>query len=406
MSDLHPLRIISAVSIAAGVLLFSIPPDSLAQGRGQGDERRADPCEEPPQGKAVGWEHHCPPLGVSNGVASGNFNGDDAVDLAIGVPFDDVVVAGARYTGAGAVNVVYGSSAFGLTPAGNQYWHQGQTPQGSIQGGLQAHDNFGMAVAAVNFNGDGYDDLVIGVPFETVGGVVHAGAIHILFGSPTGLTASGNVFIHQNTSGLEDASEAHDHFGEVLTWGRFNADQFGDIAVGIPDEDVVTTTGALITDAGAVQIVFGPFAFNQFLSQDPPEIGTAAEAFDGFGQALTAGNFNGDNFDDLVIGVPAEDLTFDGVLYENAGIATVLHGGPQFFLNVSPPLPNQTHHQRFLFPGGGGQDGRLALNTGDTFGAALAAGDFNRDGYAPVSWNRLREMKSDSRHAPLRGKRV
>jgi len=70
----------------------------------QGDEHRADPCQEhAPKGKAVGWENHCPPVGAGTGIARGDFDGDGFADLAIGVPFDDPL----GVVDAGAVNVTW-----------------------------------------------------------------------------------------------------------------------------------------------------------------------------------------------------------------------------------------------------------------------------------------------------------
>jgi FG-GAP repeat len=364
---------------------FSQQPRDRAPVISRADEHAADPCEEhPPDGKAVGWEHHCPPVGTSNGIARGDFNGDGFADLAIGVPFDDVIVGGVEYGDAGAVNVVYGSNTgSGLTAFANQYWHRGQTAHGFIQGGISGGDNFGTAVAAVNFNGDAYSDLVVGAPFETVNGVVHAGAVHVILGGPNGLTAAGNLFIHQGGSvaNLDDAPEAHDHFGETLTWGLLNGDTLPDLVIGVPDEDIVTSTGALITDAGAVVIVFGPVgSVDAFIHQEIPDIPTAAENFDHFGDALTVGDFNNDNWDDLVIGTPFEDLTVGGVFYEDAGLVTILYGGG-FFLTVNPPLPPQAYSQGSLTGTGSPGDGRASLNAFDHFSASLAAGDFNGDGY-------------------------
>ena len=55
-------------------------------------------------------------------LATGDFNGNGADDLAIGAPGDSV----GDIDGAGVVNVIYGtkSSSTGLTSIGNQIWHQ------------------------------------------------------------------------------------------------------------------------------------------------------------------------------------------------------------------------------------------------------------------------------------------
>ena len=85
--------------------------------------------------------------------ASDDFNSDGFADLAVGAPTDV-----GKSPGTGSVNVIYGSSA-GLTSAGNQYWQAGSTD------GLPASgDRFGIALAAGDFDGDGYPDLAIGEP--------------------------------------------------------------------------------------------------------------------------------------------------------------------------------------------------------------------------------------------------
>ncbi len=53
-------------------------------------------------------------------LASGDFNGDGAADLAIGVPYE-ALVAGAD--AAGMVNVLYAGGSGVLGAAGNQRWH-------------------------------------------------------------------------------------------------------------------------------------------------------------------------------------------------------------------------------------------------------------------------------------------
>src|SRR5262245_423460 len=69
---------------------------------------------------------------------------------------------------------------------------------------------------ACDFNGDGWDDLAVGIPTRDVGGAVDAGAVRVLYGSETGLTSTGSVLLHQNSPGILDQAEAGDHFGANL----------------------------------------------------------------------------------------------------------------------------------------------------------------------------------------------
>jgi len=114
--------------------------------------------------------------------AAGDFNGDGIDDLAIAVRLEDIGAAAA----AGAVNVLYGSPVglSAVTPIFDQLWHQ---DIGGVEDATQAGDSFGWSLAAGDFNGDGEDDLDVGVPGEDLGVVGDAGAVNAIYGSTRGL---------------------------------------------------------------------------------------------------------------------------------------------------------------------------------------------------------------------------
>jgi hypothetical protein len=108
---------------------------------------------------------------------------------------------------------VLSGSAGGLVAAGGQNWSQGSP---GVPGAAEPGDLFGSALFAGDFNGDGFDDLAVGVPGEDVGGATDAGAVNLLFGSAGGLAAAGAQIWSQASPGVPGAAEMFDQFGSVL----------------------------------------------------------------------------------------------------------------------------------------------------------------------------------------------
>ena len=291
----------------------------------------------------------------------GDFNRDGFDDLAIGVPNEDM----GTVSNVGIVQIIYGSEQ-GLA-AKNQVWHQNSS--GILQVSEKG-DRFGWALAVGDFNGDGFDDLAIGVPYEDFGttGVANRGIVQVLYGNKSGLSANGNQIWHQNSPGIANVAEAGDLFGRSLTSGDFNNDGRDDLAVGVPYEDLGTTG---VTNQGVVQVLYGRNAGlsatgGQIWHQDSTGIVNVAEAGDLFGWSLTSGDFNNDSRDDLVIGVPYEDFGTPNV--PNRGVVHVLYGRSSG-LQVTG---SQMWHQNIAGV-------REVAEAWDRFGHTLTAGDFNGD---------------------------
>jgi len=283
-------------------------------------------------------------------LAVGDLNGDLLADLVVGAPGEDIGTA----ANAGGVHVLYGKQDDGLTAMREEFWHQGSP---GIKGAVETGDRFGKSLAIGDFDGDGFDDLAVGIPLENIEPVSNAGAVSVIYGSPTGLTGRDQIWYEGHHVG--GVAEADDWFGDALAVGDFDGDGFDDLAIGIPGEDL-----GGVRNGGRVLVLFGAVGG---LTQDGSQswvqglngLANHYEKDDYFGKALAAGDFDGDGYEDLAIGVPDENVD----VFVNAGIVQVLYG--------SPAGLTAEHDQLWL---------DIEIAEHDYFGFALAAGDFNGDG--------------------------
>ncbi len=299
--------------------------------------------------------------GWGSALVAADFNNDGRDDLAIGAPNEDI----GNTKDAGSVNVLLGS-ANGLSATDDQIWFQDKK---KVAGASETDDMFGASLAADDLDGNGSDDLVIGVPGEAIGPTSKAGAIHVIRSGAGGLSRSLDKIWFQGNSSVTDTAEANDRFGTAVAAGDFDNDGFADIAAGVPLEDLNTRT-----DVGAVVVLYstssGPSGTDSELWSENDSTKTTGDTpnpGDQFGAALTAGDFTGNGFADLAIGVPLND--FGGT---NAGSVDVLYGG-------ETGLGSPQHFTQ----------GNLAASDGaqaeDAFGSALANGDYNGDDKADLA---------------------
>ena len=139
--------------------------------------------------------------------------------------------------------LVTGSQILGVTGA------VGRSPASRSAQGPAGSD---ISASGSDFDADGYDDLAIGAPGEDVSGQSRAGAVHVLYGSSSGLTATRSQLWHEDRGSIPGSAERGDRFGSAMAAGDFNGDDFGDLAIGVPGED----TGAQ-PDAGGFIVLFG-----------------------------------------------------------------------------------------------------------------------------------------------------
>ena len=215
------------------------------------------------------------------------------------------------------------------------------------------------AAMPYDFDGDGYADLAVGVPGEELRGKREAGAVQVLYGSASGATARDQLW-HQARKGVKGAPKRYDRFGQALASGDFDADGFADLAIGVPTQ----------RPAGAVQVLYGGprglTARDQVWHQGKPGVPGANEGGDYFGGNLGAGDFDGDGYGDLVIGIPGEAVGSSGA---DAGAIVVLRGSGSGLTSAGATKLEQ---------GSGGLASQPRAHEG--FGREFAVGDVNGDG--------------------------
>ena len=171
---------------------------------------------------------------------------------------------------------------------------------------LRRNTLFGSALAAGDFDGDGFADLAVGAPDyirepENTPGSGR-GAVLVWYGARFGMERRQRW--QQGANGLSETSEYRDQFGAALATGDFNCDGAADLAIGAPGEEGVD--GLPI---GAVSVLYGSpdgltSAGNQVWTQHSDGGGNEAQEGDRYGEVLGRGDFNGDGCDGPAGGRP------------------------------------------------------------------------------------------------------
>lgn len=326
-----------------------------------------------------GSAFHQRPAGAGNEVPVNaapivDFNGDGVQDVAIGDP--KATVAG--YAEAGAVRVVYGG-AKGTVQIDESVSY--------LPGGTEAGDRFGHALATVDYNQDGYTDLVIGAPYEdTTPTITDVGTVVVVYGASGGLGTglAGDAYVQGNGTGAIKAAakEKGDLMGYSLAAGRTRdgapfilvgapgdtvggkknagavyylrggtsvslaqgsgmtgSSEEGDkagwsvaadannIAVGGPGEDIDA-----VADGGTVWVFSHPGqasarpAERADIHQNAPNVSGGSEAGDALGTSVALVENGPDGESILAVGVPGESLTAaNGTISNNSGSVMVFH---------------------------------------------------------------------------------
>lgn len=249
---------------------------------------------------------------------AGDVNGDGISDVIIGA-----FRANTNANNSGASYVVFGSSE-GLLASIDLSGLNGSN--GFTLNGISTRDYSGISVGkAGDFNGDGFDDFIIGAIGANPNGVI-SGATYLVFGSAGSMSSSLELSDLNGINGFAiNGSMAYSYGSVVSSAGDINADGLSDI--------MISSAGANPNggNSGAVHIVFGS---NNAM---PASIELSSlDGTDGFvlngvapgdvtGSSLSlAGDVNGNGVVDLLIGAPFAS-TNDNVL---SGTTYVIYGLP------------------------------------------------------------------------------
>ena len=287
----------SAVLAVIATLLLLIAAISCS-GSDDGDTTPAVSGGTSPSVSAPSLPPHATLYGAEAGdqagtVVTGDFNGDGARDVVM-----------AASTADGPQNV--------RPDAGEAYVLLGPLPQSgerdtadgadAIIYGAAAGDTLGRSAVAGDFNGDGIDDLALGAPSAAgAGGSGQAGAVFVIFGSPAlGGELKQIDLAAQGADAVIRGADTEDYFAYSLAAGDLDADGRTDLLA-----------GALFAD-GPDNSRDGGGEVYAFLARDlggeidlatslPYALVYGSDADDRLGEAIAAGDVNGDGADDMVL---------------------------------------------------------------------------------------------------------
>ena len=295
--------------------------------------------------------------------AAGDVNGDGYDDLIIGARDADpngnseagetyIVYGGASAPGTGSVldlSMLNGTNGFTLT-------------------GIDAGDRSGFSVSAAgDVNGDGYDDLIIGARGAAPGGDSLAGETYVVYGGASAPGTDGVLDLGalNGTNGFTlTGIDGRDYSGwSVSAAGDVNGDGYDDLIIGARDADP-NGNGA----AGETYIVYGGASAPgtngvldlSMLDGNNGFILTGIDALDQSGRSVSsAGDVNGDGYDDLIIGARYGDPNGG-----DSGETYVVYGGATGMESLVPVTAQGTAAAD-NFTGNAGADNFTAIATND-----------------------------------------
>ena len=277
-----------------------------------------------------------------DGVARLDFSGNSVSNAGDvnGDGFDDVIVNSSY--------VVFGKAS-GFSAAMNLSSLDGENGF-HLAGRVNAVSNAG------DVNGDGFDDVIVG---DLYGGSYYSGSSYVVFGKASGFDAMLELSSLDGSNGFRlDTSLSYSYSGSsVSSAGDINGDGFADLIIG--------TLSRTIN-----YVVFGKASgFSAAMNLSSLDGENGFHLVGTFNSVSSAGDINGDGFDDVIVGAPS------AALFDNYSDSYVVFGKAAGF---SPRL------NVFNLDGSNGFsiEGEAAS---DQSGSSISsAGDINGDGFTDL----------------------
>ena len=214
----------------------------------------------------------------------------------------------------------------------------------SVLEGNQIDATFGRSVSlAGDLNGDGYSDVIVGSDYFD-NGQTNEGAAYIYHGSSTGISTTASVIL--------EANQSNARFGiSVSSAGDVNGDGYSDVIVGASLYDnYYTDEGVAFVYHGSSIGLNSTFVIMIYRNQGYASLGKSVASL---------GDVNGDGYSDIILGAVNYD---NGQIDE--GAAFVYHGSVNGLSNTAATIIESNQ-------------------AGVGFGFSISsAGDVNGDGYS------------------------
>ena len=305
---------------------------------------------------------------VSSVNSAGDVNGDGLDDLIIGV-------SGSEFNGqplVGASYVVF-SNPSGFAPSLDLSSLDGSN--GFVFRGSGPFTFLGRSVSSAgDVNGDGFDDIIIGVAQSSPNDKVGAGESYVVFGKSSGFVASLDSSDLDGSNGFViNGIDSDDGSGaSASSAGDVNGDGIDDFIIGA----TYASTDGGANQAGESYVVFGKTSgFDASLELSSLDgingfVLSGIDEFDRSGRTVSgAGDVNGDGIDDVIIGAKTNDGQ------GSAGASYVVFGKSSGF-DASLELSSLDGSNGFAVEGISDLD-RLSYSIS-------GAGDVNGDGFDDV----------------------